>query len=92
MCSLVVGARTQRPCKQDADLRLSELKGRFLHITDFHPDPHYKRGATFESGCHRKDKKGKGKLRLDDPDVDVNGTLRKGGDDDTAGKWGSPLS
>ncbi|WRT69448.1 uncharacterized protein IL334_006434 [Kwoniella shivajii] len=57
------------------------LKGRFLHITDIHPDPHYKTGATFESGCHRKNKskKGKGKAlehvaeqaeRIDEDEVD----------------------
>ncbi|KAL5420853.1 hypothetical protein PMIN04_006100 [Paraphaeosphaeria minitans] len=32
------------------------LRGRFLHITDFHPDPHYKTySSTKESAaCHRK--------------------------------------
>lgn len=66
--------------------KLVELKGRFLHITDFHPDPHYKAGATFESGCHqlpKKKKKGK--------DVGENdGELK--GKDDLAGKWGSAVS
>ncbi|WVF68665.1 hypothetical protein IAT40_003436 [Kwoniella sp. CBS 6097] len=45
--------------------RKRPLKGRFLHVTDFHPDPHYSTGATFDTGCHRrpkkKGKKGKGK-------------------------------
>lgn len=36
----------------------NELKGRFLHITDLHPDPHYQWKATLDAGCHRK---GKGK-------------------------------
>ncbi|EAW07701.1 endopolyphosphatase [Aspergillus clavatus NRRL 1] len=37
------------------------LQGRFLHITDFHPDPHYKVGSSSEDGdpCHRgKDRTG----------------------------------
>lgn len=65
----------------------TELKGRFLHITDFHPDPHYVAGATFESGCHRlpkKKKKGKG---VDGGDDDL-----KGKEDDVSGKWGSAVS
>ncbi|WOO77660.1 Endopolyphosphatase [Vanrija pseudolonga] len=93
LASAAVPPHEQEPLHVPELKKKRELKGRFLHITDFHPDPHYKKGTTFESGCHRKDKEGKGKLRLDDADaVDANGTLRKGGDDDTAGKWGSPLS
>lgn len=38
----------------DRVLTLPELKGRFLHITDLHPDPFYKEGATFGSSCHLK--------------------------------------
>ncbi|KAH7914346.1 hypothetical protein BJ138DRAFT_1133448 [Hygrophoropsis aurantiaca] len=30
------------------------LHGRFLHISDMHPDPHYKSGASQSSACHRK--------------------------------------
>lgn len=33
------------------------LKGRFLHITDMHPDPHYRKGASESSACHRKEPK-----------------------------------
>lgn len=29
------------------------LTGRFLHITDLHPDSHYKLGSTTDSACHR---------------------------------------
>lgn len=76
----------------------SALKGRFLHITDIHPDPHYKAGSTFESGCHRKrtkDGKNKGKVTenersnedLDDKKLD---TLIK--NEDLAGKWGTAVS
>lgn len=50
-----------------------QLTGRFIHVTDFHPDPHYRSGASLDEACHRKDpsrkkkkkhhkkKKGKGK-------------------------------
>ncbi|BGP01607.1 Endopolyphosphatase [Rhodotorula toruloides] len=41
------------------------LKGRFIHITDVHPDPFYRTGASEDEACHfkekRKKKKGKGK-------------------------------
>lgn len=30
------------------------LSGRILHVTDFHPDPHYKVGSAISSGCHSK--------------------------------------
>jgi hypothetical protein len=71
------------------------LKGRFIHITDFHPDPHYKAGATFESGCHRKPKKDKGKGRVpgERGGVEVEGGKeRERGKDAVAGKWGSGVS
>lgn len=36
------------------------LKGRFLHITDIHPDPFYKENTDPDTACHRgKDKKGR---------------------------------
>ena len=28
--------------------------GRFLHITDLHPDPHYKHGSAVSGACHHK--------------------------------------
>ncbi|KZT24494.1 Endopolyphosphatase [Neolentinus lepideus HHB14362 ss-1] len=31
-----------------------KLQGRFLHITDMHPDPYYLPGASEKSACHRK--------------------------------------
>ena len=30
-----------------------QLRGRFLHITDMHPDQHYLIGASMSSHCHR---------------------------------------
>ncbi|EGO27522.1 hypothetical protein SERLADRAFT_446757 [Serpula lacrymans var. lacrymans S7.9] len=43
----------------DASPRLSErrLHGRFLHITDMHPDPFYKNGTSQSSSCHRNQPK-----------------------------------
>ncbi|KZT12740.1 uncharacterized protein LAESUDRAFT_13671 [Laetiporus sulphureus 93-53] len=34
--------------------RPRKLQGRFLHITDIHPDPYYKPDASEKSACHRK--------------------------------------
>ncbi|KAL7282436.1 hypothetical protein ACG7TL_003907 [Trametes sanguinea] len=37
-----------------------KLQGRFLHITDMHPDPHYRVGSSEKKACHRgKPKEGK---------------------------------
>lgn len=73
-----------------------------MHVTDFHPDPYYKAGATFESGCHRlkgekpksgKDQKGKGKSRLDGIWDTLRGEKKSDDDDDgEACKWGTPVS
>ncbi|ORY34959.1 Metallo-dependent phosphatase-like protein [Naematelia encephala] len=68
------------------------LKGRFLHITDFHPDSLYVAGSTFESGCHRKLKKDKGKSNvLDDGAFGEEDGVRKKAPP-AAGRWGTGLS
>ncbi|KIM90810.1 hypothetical protein PILCRDRAFT_811292 [Piloderma croceum F 1598] len=36
-----------------------KLTGRFLHITDMHPDPHYKPHTSIYKSCHRKNPKKK---------------------------------
>ncbi|KAI0638216.1 Metallo-dependent phosphatase-like protein [Trametes polyzona] len=37
-----------------------KLQGRFLHITDIHPDPHYRVASSEKKACHRgKPKEGK---------------------------------
>jgi len=36
-----------------------KLHGRFLHITDIHPDGYYRPHTSEERACHRKDKKKK---------------------------------
>jgi endopolyphosphatase len=30
------------------------IHGRFLHLTDFHPDEHYKEGSSIDNACHRE--------------------------------------
>jgi endopolyphosphatase len=35
------------------------LRGRFLHVTDLHPDPYYVVGVSTKHACHRRDSKGK---------------------------------
>lgn len=63
------------------------LKGRFLHLTDLHPDPLYAFNASEAAACHLHSKKeaeggaegwavGKGKGREED---------------DRAGYWGTPI-
>ncbi|GAA5898204.1 hypothetical protein JCM6882_000103 [Rhodosporidiobolus microsporus] len=39
------------------------LTGRFLHLTDLHPDPYYREGASEDEACHFKAKKKKKKHR-----------------------------
>ena len=76
------------------------LKGRFLHVTDFHPDPHYKTGASFSSGCHSKPKKDKGKGKGNGPNLpsenepfEVGPQKQKGKEKEVvAGRWGSAVS
>jgi endopolyphosphatase len=68
-----------------------------LHVTDFHPDPHYIAGATFETGCHRKPKKkGKGKdlgdLDEGEGEDEDEGALKGKKKEDLSGKWGSAVS
>jgi hypothetical protein len=46
----VVQIPTQEPRK---------LRGRFLHITDMHPDPYYVPKTAESTACHRKRKKKK---------------------------------
>jgi endopolyphosphatase len=67
------------------------LTGRFIHITDFHPDPHYITGGTFSSGCHQKPKKKKGKGKLGG-DVRSDFDEMKNDKADLAGPWGSGVS
>ncbi|KAI0320832.1 hypothetical protein OF83DRAFT_1162184 [Amylostereum chailletii] len=50
---------SSRPSNPHPDLRSEDtprrkLHVRFLHITDIHPDPHYRVHASESSSCHRK--------------------------------------
>jgi endopolyphosphatase len=75
--------------------RQTALTGRFLHITDFHPDPFYTAGSTFESGCHRKPEKKK-KKKGKKGKKEVDGLKKDKEDDDEdeelAGRWGTSSS
>ncbi|KAJ5091778.1 Endopolyphosphatase Ppn1p-like protein [Penicillium alfredii] len=47
-----------RPGAQEAQASTRGLHGRFLHITDFHPDRHYRPGSSIDdTSCHRGDGK-----------------------------------
>lgn len=78
----------------------SELKGRFLHLTDFHPDPHYKAGSSFSEGCHRKSPKHRSLLDAGEGKEGEDAWLKEEKDkgkkgkkeEDVAGKWGSAVS
>ncbi|KAL2858234.1 Metallo-dependent phosphatase-like protein [Aspergillus pseudodeflectus] len=57
-----------------------QLSGRFLHITDFHLDTHYKPGTSIERVCHR-DKGAAGPLgaqgtECDSPEALIDETFR----------------
>ncbi|KAJ0425680.1 Metallo-dependent phosphatase-like protein [Aspergillus carlsbadensis] len=57
-----------------------QLSGRFLHITDFHLDTHYKPGTSIERVCHR-DKGASGPLgaqgtECDSPEALIDETFR----------------
>jgi hypothetical protein len=70
----------------------SALTGRFLHITDFHPDPWYRTGSTFESGCHRLPEKKKKKKGKKGKDKDFKGEDDDDDEPEVAGKWGTAVS
>ncbi|KWU43467.1 hypothetical protein RHOSPDRAFT_13083, partial [Rhodotorula sp. JG-1b] len=54
------------------------LKGRFVHLTDLHPDPFYHTGGAESKACHFKKKRKRHRAE--------NGSARK------AGYWGLPVS
>ncbi|EKM80275.1 hypothetical protein AGABI1DRAFT_120307 [Agaricus bisporus var. burnettii JB137-S8] len=55
-----------------------KLHGRFLHITDMHPDPHYSFHASTSKSCHGKKAKKKRKRAgyWGTPDVECDSPLR----------------
>ncbi|KAF9384379.1 Endopolyphosphatase [Podila verticillata] len=66
------------------DPDVSQLVGRFLHITDIHPDEHYITGGSISSSCHRN---------ATDDDDDGTRVMRPGRTDGgIGGLYGSPYS
>lgn len=66
------------------DPDVSRLVGRFLHITDIHPDEHYITGGSISSSCHRN---------ATDDDDDGMRVMRPGRTDGgIGGVYGSPYS
>jgi hypothetical protein len=57
--TLAIASTTAKAVDAGADANADALKprrqlhGRFLHITDMHPDQHYRVGASVSSSCHR---------------------------------------
>ncbi|GBE79453.1 Endopolyphosphatase [Sparassis crispa] len=47
-------APVQVPLQVPATRQRRKLQGRFLHITDMHPDGHFQVDASEKSSCHRK--------------------------------------
>ncbi|ODQ55757.1 Endopolyphosphatase [Saitoella complicata NRRL Y-17804] len=69
----------------------SKLHGRFMHVTDFHPDRNYREGALVDNNCHfhgkdgKKDKSLEGLKKDKDKDKDDD-------EEEKAGYWGYPAS
>ncbi|KAI9063209.1 hypothetical protein FKP32DRAFT_733993 [Trametes sanguinea] len=58
--SMPAQAPMEVPSMHTTTKRRRKLQGRFLHITDMHPDPHYRVGSSEKKACHRgKPKEGK---------------------------------
>jgi endopolyphosphatase len=79
-----LGLTPQRPVRVQGNHRSQTIHGRFLHITDIHPDEHYKEGSDIDNVCHRgkpgKASKGASKygdatLGCDTPVVLMNETM-----------------
>ncbi|KZP17262.1 endopolyphosphatase [Athelia psychrophila] len=55
-----LAAPLQAPFEVPSTLVKRKLNGRFLHITDMHPDPYYTPRTSVKKSCHRKKPKKKG--------------------------------
>lgn len=53
--TLAIAAATLEAAGANAEAfkRRKQLRGRFLHITDMHPDQHYRVSTSMSSYCHR---------------------------------------
>ncbi|KAM0755926.1 hypothetical protein T439DRAFT_320624 [Meredithblackwellia eburnea MCA 4105] len=67
--------------------RRKPLTGRFIHLTDMHPDPNYIFNSTIESMCHGE----LGKKNFGGGDQHEESMLLKA-KEERAGYWGSPVS
>jgi endopolyphosphatase len=79
-----LGLTPQRPVRVQGNHRSQTIHGRFLHITDIHPDEHYKEGSDIDNVCHRgkpgrgskgASKYGDATLGCDTPMVLMNETM-----------------
>ena len=48
-----LGLTPKHSVKVDTELGTRVIKGRFLHISDIHPDPYYKAGSSIDKMCHK---------------------------------------
>ncbi|KAG1820175.1 Metallo-dependent phosphatase-like protein [Suillus subaureus] len=55
LCGQVLAAPPQVVLNAAPSRLDRKLHGRFLHITDIHPDPYYAKGTSQSSQCHRKE-------------------------------------
>lgn len=55
LCEQVLASPPQVVLNASPSRADRKLHGRFLHITDIHPDPYYVEGASQSSQCHRKE-------------------------------------
>ncbi|KAG1892443.1 hypothetical protein F4604DRAFT_1565645 [Suillus subluteus] len=55
LCGQVLAAPPQVVLNAAPNRPDRKLHGRFLHITDIHPDPYYVEGTSQSSQCHRKE-------------------------------------
>lgn len=75
------------------------LHGRFVHVTDLHPDPIYQEGALVENSCHPKEKGAWTSTPLDYDGIDskqvdcLTGweSIEKGQDSRRASKYGDAV-
>lgn len=75
-----LGLTTRKPLRVIGANGKQVLHGRFLHITDMHPDPYYKPGSTPGESCHSgkgdAGKYGDAVLGCDSPMVLMEDTLK----------------
>lgn len=86
----------QQPSSLPAPLFTAQLKGRFLHLTDLHPDPLYTFNSSEATACHVHSKKDQQQVLEDAWAEGEDGRLRawsgrRGEEDDRAGYWGTPV-